>query len=395
LRYGAAVTRFRRAYRHVDGQHVEGTWRHIFVRNAGNYYLTDLVIYADGAIDTGTGGLTDLNGLEQLLRTGRVATTFDNGAWASAHHLARWQFAEATCAIDAEMLLGEVADEIDRLNDRPDSTGRCLQAVQIYLSEATEDNRLRIRQRYLAIPEHLRIYALGDMDSRDWPLKVLATAIGDTAEGDYEDEVATPALHAEAVEYFRDRELHRATASARIPADGPDRPETATLTLYHGRQDHPDNAVLQNGYPASLTIGGKTYPTVTHAYWALSTDDPSWCERIAAAPDTYETVELAERAPRRPGWPAARLAIMTQLLRAKFEQHPSMARTLLATGDARIIYTALGSAYWTATGEQSSNWIGRLLEVVRSELAALDTGIAIPATHSADSSASPETRGRA
>ncbi len=66
-----------------------------------------------------------------------------------------------------------------------------------------------------------------------------------------------------------------------------------------------------------------------------------------------------------------------------------MARALLATGDARIIYTALGSAYWTATEEQSSNWIGRLLEVVRSELAALDTGIALPATHSAAPSASP------
>ncbi|XVU29539.1 NADAR family protein [Actinoplanes sp. CA-054009] len=378
------MTRFRRAYRYVDGQQVEGTWRHIFAHSSGDYHLTDLVIYADGAIYTGAGGLTDLNGLEQLLRTGRVATTLDNGAWVSAHHLARWRFAEATSAVDAEMLLGEVGDEIDRLNGRPDSTGRCLQAVRDYLSDATEDNRLLIRERYLAIPGHLRTYALGDMDNRDWPLRVLATAVGDTVEGDYEDRVATAALHAKAAEYFRDRELHRATASIRVPADGPDRPETATLTLYQGRQDHPGNAVLQNGYPARLTIDGTTYPTVTHAYWALSTDDPGWCDRIAAAPDAYEAVELAEQAPRRPGWPAARLAIMTRLLRAKFEQNPSMARTLLATGDARIIYTALGSAYWTAGGPQGSNWIGRLLEVVRSELAALDAGIALPTTHRAD-----------
>jgi hypothetical protein len=186
LRYGAAVTRFRRACRDVDGQQVEGTWRHIFVRNADNYYLTDLVVYADGAIDTGTGGLTDLNGLAELLRSGRVATTLTDGAWASAHHLAGWRFAEAACAINADTLLAEVTDEIDRLNDRPDSTGRCLQAVQTYLTDATEDNRLRVRQRYLAIPEHLRIYALGDMDNRDWPLKVLATAIGDTVEDHYE-----------------------------------------------------------------------------------------------------------------------------------------------------------------------------------------------------------------
>ncbi|GAA2706709.1 NADAR family protein [Actinoplanes palleronii] len=378
------MTRSRRAYRDADGHRVEGTWRHVFVRNADTYYLADLVIYADGALDTGTGGLTDLTGLAALLRSGRVATTVTDGARASAHHLAQWRFAEATGAIDAGTLLAEVADEIDRLNDRPDSTGRCLQAVQAYLADATEDNRLRVRERYLAVPEHLRVYALGDMDHRDGPLKILATAIGDTVEDYYYDDVVTPEMHAEAVEYFRDRDLHQARADVRIPPDGPERPGTAPLTVYQGRQDHPDNGVLQNGYPAILTIDGTTYPTLTHAYWALATADPAWRDRIAAAPDTYDVVELAEQAPRRPGWPAARLAVMTQLLRTKFAQHPSMARTLLATGDARIIYTALGSDYWTASGPQSSNWIGRLLEVVRSELAALDAGIPLPAAGGAE-----------
>jgi len=35
----------------VDGQRVEGTWRHVFVRNWDRYFLTDLIVYADGAID--------------------------------------------------------------------------------------------------------------------------------------------------------------------------------------------------------------------------------------------------------------------------------------------------------------------------------------------------------
>ncbi|GIE34632.1 hypothetical protein Ait01nite_076770 [Actinoplanes italicus] len=372
------MTRSRRAYRDADGRQVDGTWRHVFVRNGDNYYLADLVVYADGAIDTGTGGLTDLRGLAQLLSSGRVATSLQDGAWASAHHVARWRFAEATSAMDAEMLLAEVADEIDRLNDRPDSTGRCMEAVRAYLADSTEENRLRVREGYLAIPGHLRVYALGDMDNRDWPLKVLATAIGDLVEDHYDDEIATAEMHAEAVAYFRDMETHRVQAITRIPADGPDHPETASLTIYTGRQDHPENGVLQNGYPASITVDGRTYPTVTHAYWALSTGDPAWHDRIAAAADTYDVVELAEQAPRRPGWPAARLAVMTRLMRAKFEQHPDMARTLLATGDARILCATLGSGYWTSPGKHGSNWIGRLLEVVRSELAARETGIPLP-----------------
>ncbi|MGI5215410.1 DUF7639 domain-containing protein [Plantactinospora sp. CA-290183] len=35
--------------------------------------------------------------------------------------------------------------------------------VRTYLTDATKGNRLRVRRRYLAIPQHLRIYALGDM----------------------------------------------------------------------------------------------------------------------------------------------------------------------------------------------------------------------------------------
>jgi predicted NAD-dependent protein-ADP-ribosyltransferase YbiA (DUF1768 family) len=216
------------------------------------------------------------------------------------------------------------------------------------------------------------------MDNRDWPLKVLSTAIGDLVEDHYDDEVATAEMHAEAVAYFRERETYGAESRARIPADGPDLPETASLTIYTGRQDHPDNGVLQNDYAAPLTVDGRSYPTVTHAYWALSTGDPAWHDRIAAAPDTYEAADLAGQAPRRAGWPAARLAIMARLLRAKFDQHPDMARTLLATGDARILCATLGSGYWTSPGQRGSNWIGRLLEVVRSELAAADAGIPLP-----------------
>jgi predicted NAD-dependent protein-ADP-ribosyltransferase YbiA (DUF1768 family) len=80
---------------------------------------------------------------------------------------------------------------------------------------------------------------------------------------------------------------------------------------------------------------------------------------------------------------------MAALLRAKYLQHPRIAQTLHATGDARIIYADLGSAYWVASRNQGTNWIGRLLEVIRSDLAAAEAGIPLPAAHDASPSASP------
>lgn len=67
------------------------------------------------------------------------------------------------------MLLGEVRDDIDQLNGVPDSTGRCLAAVDVFRDEPTEANRNAVREAYEGIPEHLRRYALGDMDRKDFP----------------------------------------------------------------------------------------------------------------------------------------------------------------------------------------------------------------------------------
>jgi predicted NAD-dependent protein-ADP-ribosyltransferase YbiA (DUF1768 family) len=61
---------------------------------------------------------------------------------------------------------------------------------------------------------------------------------------------------------------------------------------------------------------------------------------------------------------------MARLLRAKFSQHPHLAEILLATGDGRIEYTSFGSGYWNAGRGKRRNWMGRLLELIRSEIAA-------------------------
>ncbi|MFI2652648.1 NADAR domain-containing protein [Micromonospora fulviviridis] len=188
----------------------------------------------------------------------------------------------------------------------------------------------------------------------------------------------------ETVDYFRKRDRSIADWEARVPADGPAQPEQPTLSLnrtYHpnGWPAEPAVEVLQNDLPAAITANGRSYPTVAHAYWALSTSDPHLHDQSAAAPGAYEATKPAELAPRRDGWLEVRLAVMAALMRAKYLQHPELAQTLLSTVDARIIYTDLDSPYWVA-GRHGTNWIGRLLEVIRSELAAAAAGVPVPAS---------------
>ncbi|MFJ6773930.1 NADAR family protein [Kitasatospora sp. NPDC091257] len=112
------------------------------------------------------------------------------------------------------------------------------------------------------------------------------------------------------------------------------------------------------------------YPTVSHAYWALSTTDDQRRKTIRAAKTSYDAQQAAKDVPPRSGWEQARAAVMARLLRAKFTQHPNLAKVLVETGDATILYTDMHSRYWSQHDRTGRNWTGRLLELVRSEIAA-------------------------
>lgn len=292
------------------------------------------------------------------------------------HHLGSWRFAEPHPWIKPEWLLGEVADEIDKLNGRPDSTGRCLLALDKYLNSRSEEDRAALRAAYEGIPEHFRIYALGDMDSKDWLLRVLCAGPGGEVENNYQPgrKSVTEEMHQRALDYFADRQRDRDKWEQRTYPDGPEGADSPTLHLNQvvypkGWPDSPGTLALRNEYPAGITVDSRLYPTVTHAYWALAATDPAVAEQIRTAGRPYDAEKLAGQAAIRPDWPTIRIAVMARLLRAKFEQHPQLAETLLATGDGRIEYTSFGSGYWNAGRGQGRNWMGRLLELVRSEIA--------------------------
>ncbi|MEU2243818.1 NADAR family protein [Streptomyces sp. NPDC018338] len=362
-------------YRTADGVRIPGTWRHAFIRN-GSYFLTDLFIYADGLIDCW--GLVTIEQFEEKLRTGWVATTLPDGAEASAHDLASWKFSEPRSWLTPELVVAEVRDTIDQLNQRPDSTGRCLAAVDAFLADRTEDNRAAAHAAFLAIPSSQRRYALGDMDSKDWPLRVLVAGPGGRT---YlpSDPPVSQEHYDRALAYFEERARWRTERNTRAPADGPAAPHAPAVQLYHSFPNKPvadpGHLGLRNDYPAPIAVEEVVYPSVAHAYWALSVTQPAVRSAITAADTAAAARELAAATVRREGWEHVRTAVMTSLLRAKYDQHPELAEILLATDDATVIYDDMGSAFWGDNSGHGRNWTGRLLELVRSELHMRRNGI--------------------
>ncbi|MFF1923004.1 NADAR family protein [Streptomyces sp. NPDC058221] len=363
-------------HRKADGLRIPGTWRHAFICNGGTFFLTDLFIYADGLIDCW--GLVTLDEFEQKLRSGWVATELPDGARASAHDLAAWRFSEPWAQLTPELLLAEVRDTVDELNGRPDSTGRCMAAVDVFLADRTEENRAAARAAYLAIPETRRRYALGDMDRKDRPLQVLVAGPGGAPE-DRPGGVVSQEVYDEAVGYFEERAREAAAHPLRVPADEPPTPYAPAVHLYRSypqkRLDDPGTVALRGDYPAPVEIDGTTYASVIHAYWALSVTDSAVRAAVAVADTSYAARQLARRATQREGWAHARTAVMTTLLRAKYTQHPDLAEILLATGDATLVYDEGDSLFWGDNAGRGRNWTGRLLELVRSEMYARRAGL--------------------
>ncbi|WP_369192136.1 NADAR domain-containing protein [Streptomyces sp. R08] len=363
-------------YRTADGVRIPGTWRHVFIRNGDHYFLTDLFIYADGLIDCW--GVVTVAEFEEKLRTGWVATSFPEGGEASAHELAEWKFREPKSWLTPELLVAEVRDSIDQLNGRPDSTGRCLAAVDVFLADRTEENRAAARAAFLNIPKSQRRYALGDMDSKDRPLRVLVAGPGAQTYLPF-DGTVTQKDYDNALAYFEERARWRAEITTRVPADGPVASHAPAVQLYHSFPtrpvDDPGMLGLRHDYPAPIAVDGSNYPSVAHAYWALSVTDPQTRLAIAAAETAATARALATVASRREGWELARTAVMTRLLNAKYHQHPELAEILLATGDATVIYDDMNSAFWGDNAGRGRNWSGRILELVRSELQAQRAGI--------------------
>ncbi|MEO3850997.1 NADAR family protein [Streptomyces sp. B8F3] len=363
----------------VDGEKIDGAWCLIWRKwgPESEYFLDDLIVYADGAITCGE--RIDLAGLRKMLQTGRLAVTHpdrqpppDAGS--------TWESRRGE-PLTPEGFLLDVADRIAELGQRPTAGERCWDAIRRFRQEPTDANRELLRAAYLAVPPHRRIHVLGDMDRQDRPLRILLTEIGQAVDGD--GPVVTAAMHAEVLDYFGrgDRGVRREEERrAVLHADDPAERGRPVLVSYetvspHGWPEEPGLFVLRNDFPAQITYAGECYASVLHGYWSLSAADASARSRIRDAPSGREAQELGGRAARRKDWPDARLGVMAGLLRAKFTQHPGLAEVLLSTGDATISYTGFSeSPFWRDVPDsRGRNWVGRLLELTRAELVARQT----------------------
>jgi hypothetical protein len=118
-------------------------------------------------------GLVNFEEFKQKVAQDWVVTTLPNNAEVSVSLLANFKATEVQAWVKEDEFIKEVADQIERLNERPTSADKCLKAYHHFQSEQSEEARQLLKESYEAVPEHHRRFVLGDIDVKDIPIRMI------------------------------------------------------------------------------------------------------------------------------------------------------------------------------------------------------------------------------
>ena len=122
---------------------------------------------------------------------------------------------------------------------------------------------------------------------------------------------------------------------------------------------------LSNFYKANIVINDKEYSTVEHYFQSIKHAGTDLEEKIRLTATPMEAKKLAWKREPPSNWGQIKDNVMLTALRAKFSQHPKLAKKLLDTGDACLHEDSPTDMYWGVKGLDRS---GKLLMQVRDEL---------------------------
>lgn len=127
---------------------------------------------------------------------------------------------------------------------------------------------------------------------------------------------------------------------------------------------------LSNFYSCTVPLGGRVYRNAEAAFQAgkciNDQDKDVFCSVDASYAKTF-----GRRVTLRPDWEEVKLAVMREVLIAKFMTNPTLAAWLLETGDEELVEgNTWGDTFWGANAQtgQGANHLGHLLMEVRHEL---------------------------
>lgn len=130
---------------------------------------------------------------------------------------------------------------------------------------------------------------------------------------------------------------------------------------------------LSNFHVAPVIYQGIEYPSSEHAYQAAKTLDENIRREFAALPTPNDAKHKGKKLKNiRPDWESIKYKVMYDIVFDKFIRNHDLKEKLLATGRKHLEETNWwGDKTWGVYNGIGKNWLGKILMIVRSELAEL------------------------
>ena len=128
---------------------------------------------------------------------------------------------------------------------------------------------------------------------------------------------------------------------------------------------------FSNFAPFPLKLDGLIWPTSEHYFQAQKFLSEDYRESIRLTKTAIEAAQLGRdrERPIREDWESIKDSIMYKAVKAKFTQHPEIAKLLMGTGDALLVEHTERDSYWGDGGNGTGkNKLGEILMIVRKEL---------------------------
>lgn len=128
-----------------------------------------------------------------------------------------------------------------------------------------------------------------------------------------------------------------------------------------------ETAFLSNFYPAVVLLDGVEYPTVEHAYQAAKTLDLEIRKKFLQTSGPGGAKKLGQTIKIRDDWENAKIGIMDDLVRQKFQNR--RLKRLLSNCTGQIVEGNFwGDTFWGVCKGQGRNELGKILMKIRDEL---------------------------
>lgn len=143
-----------------------------------------------------------------------------------------------------------------------------------------------------------------------------------------------------------------------------------------------ENFFLSNFYDAPVEYDGIVYQNSEAAFQAQKCGDKADRQKFAYL-NPSEAKHMGRKIPLRKDWEQVKVALMREIVQAKFEQNPKLRELLINTADAYLEEgNTWGDRTWGTVNGIGANKLGKILMEVRDMLKTAESGRGDPACES-------------